>query len=66
MISQCLAYKYYLTPNGVQTGTTSTGLGHGPLYGLARIIKSEHLDVWGALINTDTDITFSLTTIKYV
>lgn len=64
--SHSLACKLYIVTNGVQTGQTATGLAHAPFYGLARIIGSEHPDIWGGLVDTDTDGTFPLMAIKYV
>ncbi|KAI0438208.1 6-methylsalicylic acid synthase [Xylaria telfairii] len=66
MANHALACKFYIISNGVQAGETATGLAHAPLYGLARIIGSEHPDIWGGLIDTETDATFPLTAIKYV
>ncbi|KAF2969744.1 hypothetical protein GQX73_g3823 [Xylaria multiplex] len=61
-----LACKFYIITNSVQSGKTATGLAHAPLQGLSRIIGSEHPDIWGCLIDTDTDVVFPLTAIKYV
>ncbi|KAI0904965.1 6-methylsalicylic acid synthase [Ustulina deusta] len=66
MANHSLACKFYIITNGVQAGKTATGLAHGPLHGLARIIGSEHPEIWGGLIDADTDATFPLTAIKYV
>ncbi|KAI1122634.1 6-methylsalicylic acid synthase [Nemania abortiva] len=61
-----LACKLYIVTNGVQAGKTATGLAHAPFHGLARIIGSEHPDLWGGLIDTDTDGTFPIMALKYV
>ncbi|KAI0096712.1 6-methylsalicylic acid synthase [Nemania sp. FL0031] len=61
-----LSCKLYIVTNGVQAGKTATGLAHAPFYGLARIIGSEHPDVWGGLVDTDIDGTFPIMAIKYV
>ncbi|KAI1758243.1 6-methylsalicylic acid synthase [Xylaria castorea] len=66
MANNSLACKLYIVSSGVQDGRTATGLAHAPLYGLARIIGSEHPDIWGGLIDTDADATFPSTAIKYV
>ncbi|KAI0186646.1 6-methylsalicylic acid synthase [Xylaria flabelliformis] len=66
MVNNSLACKLYIVSSGVQDGRTATGLAHAPLYGLARIIGSEHPDIWGGLIDNDADATFPLTAIKYV
>ncbi|KAI8635536.1 6-methylsalicylic acid synthase [Xylariaceae sp. FL1651] len=66
MTKGSLACKLFIVTNGVQAGKTATGLAHGPLHGLARIIGSEHPDVWGGLIDTDIDASFPLMAIKYV
>ncbi|KAI0459054.1 6-methylsalicylic acid synthase [Xylaria acuta] len=66
MANHSLACKFYIVSSGAQDGKTATGLAHAPLYGLARIIGSEHPEIWGGLIDTDTEATFPLTTIKYV
>ncbi|KAI0400032.1 6-methylsalicylic acid synthase [Xylaria palmicola] len=66
MANHSLACKLYIVSHGVQAGETATGLAHAPLYGLARIIGSEHPDNWGGLIDTDIDGAFPLAAIKYV
>ncbi|KAH9845024.1 6-methylsalicylic acid synthase (mellein synthase) [Teratosphaeria destructans] len=43
-----------------------TALAHGALYGLARIIASEHPDLWGGLLDTDEPQRCPLTAMKYV
>ncbi|TGJ81633.1 hypothetical protein E0Z10_g7123 [Xylaria hypoxylon] len=66
LASHPVACKLYIITDSVQRGKSATGLAHGPLHGLARIIGSEHPDIWGGLIDTDTDATFPLTAMKYV
>ncbi|KAJ8131666.1 hypothetical protein O1611_g1958 [Lasiodiplodia mahajangana] len=61
-----LPCKLYIVTNGVQAGKNATGLAHAPFYGLARIIGSEHPDIWGGLVDTDGDGTFPIMAIKYV
>ncbi|KAF2766297.1 6-methylsalicylic acid synthase [Teratosphaeria nubilosa] len=43
-----------------------TALAHGALYGLARIIASEHPDLWGGLLDVDEPQKCPLTAMKYV
>ncbi|KAI3317345.1 6-methylsalicylic acid synthase [Xylariaceae sp. AK1471] len=66
MTKKALTSKLYIITNGVQAGKTATALAHAPLHGLARIIGSEHPDIWGGLIDTETDATFPLMAIKYI
>ncbi|ORY58820.1 6-methylsalicylic acid synthase [Pseudomassariella vexata] len=58
--------KLFIITNRVYTGESTTGLAHGPLYGLARIIASEHPDLWGALIDNETTSIFPVIAAKYV
>ncbi|GAW17617.1 hypothetical protein ANO14919_070760 [Xylariales sp. No.14919] len=66
LVNHSLTSKFYIITNSVQGGNSATGLAHAPLHGLARIIGSEHPDIWGGLIDTNTDAAFPLTAIKYV
>ncbi|CAN8105619.1 unnamed protein product [Discula destructiva] len=59
--------KIFALTKGVSTATTTTGLAHAPLQGLARIIASEHPDQWGALIDVeDEEDEFPVLAVKYV
>jgi 6-methylsalicylic acid synthase len=60
------ACKLYVVTNGVYIGGSTTGLAHGALYGLSRIIAAEHPDIWGSLIDTDTPLVFPTLAAKYV
>ncbi|KAL6818844.1 6-methylsalicylic acid synthase MsaS [Trichoderma sp. SZMC 28013] len=58
--------KLFVLTNRVFTGDSATGLAHGALYGLARIIASEHPDFWGGLIDNGSPNTFPMLAVKYV
>ncbi|KAK6840894.1 6-methyl salicylic acid synthase [Apiospora arundinis] len=60
--------RLFIVTRGVRAGEDATGLAHGPLHGLARIIGSEHPDVWGGLTDTDPcdDGRFPFLALKYV
>ncbi|KJZ74128.1 hypothetical protein HIM_06577 [Hirsutella minnesotensis 3608] len=58
--------KLFVITSRTYTGESVTGLAHGALYGLARIIASEHPDVWGGLLDTETPETFPILAVRYV
>lgn len=57
--------KAFLITANVGEGKSPTALAQAPLFGLARIIASEHPDVFGGLIDTEDKI-FPLSTMKYI
>ncbi|KAI9158144.1 Mellein synthase [Paramyrothecium foliicola] len=58
--------KLFVITDKVFAGQSTTGLAHGALYGLGRIIASEHPDLWGGLIDTETPDVFPVLAAKYV
>ncbi|KAK9774880.1 putative 6-methylsalicylic acid synthase [Seiridium cardinale] len=58
--------KLFVVTDSAFAGKTATALGHGALYGLARIIASEQPEIWGALIDNDKRDTVPLLALKYV
>ncbi|KAH6653270.1 6-methylsalicylic acid synthase [Truncatella angustata] len=58
--------KVFVVTDSVFAGKTTTGLAHGALYGLARIIAAEHPDIWGGLIDNDKRDTVPSLALKYV
>jgi 6-methylsalicylic acid synthase len=65
-LSQSMMAKLFVLTNRVYSGESVTGLAHGALYGLARIIASEHPDFWGGLIDNGSPNTFPMLAVKYV
>ncbi|KFA62237.1 hypothetical protein S40285_06876 [Stachybotrys chlorohalonatus IBT 40285] len=61
--------KVFAITAGVGSPKSPTALAQAPLHGLARIIASEHADIWGGLIDLDLDdgsASFPSLAIKYV
>lgn len=61
--------KVFAITTGVGNPETPTALAQAPLHGLARIIASEHADIWGGLIDVDQEglgASFPSLAIKYV
>ena len=56
----------FVLTNRVHAGDSSTGLAHGALYGLGRIIAQEHPDIWGSLVDNENPALFPLLAVKYV
>ncbi|KAL7898768.1 KR domain-containing protein [Trichoderma sp. SZMC 28014] len=65
-IGQSVLAKFFVLTNRVFSGESVTGLAHGTLYGLARIVASEHPDVWGGLIDSESPNEFPMLAIRYV
>jgi 6-methylsalicylic acid synthase len=57
--------KLFVVTNRAYPGSVAT-LAHQALYGLARIIASEHPDLWGGLLDTDKPEEFPSMAAKYV
>ncbi|KAH8645857.1 6-methylsalicylic acid synthase [Tricladium varicosporioides] len=57
--------KLYAISQNAANGKKPTSLAHGALFGLARIIETEHSDIWGALLDVE-DSAFPLQALKYV
>lgn len=58
--------KVFVVTDSVFASETTTAVAHGALHGLARIIASEHSDLWGGLIDCDTLDSVPLLALKYV
>lgn len=65
-LGQSMLAKFFVLTNRVFSGESVTGLAHGALYGLARIIASEHLDIWGGLIDSESPNNFPMLAIRYI
>ncbi|OXV06462.1 hypothetical protein Egran_05770 [Elaphomyces granulatus] len=63
LISQSMDTKLFTITNG--NNNTWSKLGDSPLYGLSRIIQSEHPEIWGGLVEVEDDM-FPVMAIKYV
>ncbi|WP_307783707.1 type I polyketide synthase [Streptomyces spinoverrucosus] len=47
--------KLWCLTQGVHESADATGLGHGGLWGLGRVIGGEHPDLWGGLVDLAAD-----------
>jgi 6-methylsalicylic acid synthase len=65
LVEKSLSPKVFVIINRSYAAETATALAHGALYGLARVIASEHPDIWGGLIDNE-GIRFPIMPIKYV
>lgn len=57
--------KLFVMADGVHKGSSTTGLAHGALVGLGRIIAAEHPDIWGGLIDNDDTHSSPLLALTY-
>ncbi|KAH8201684.1 hypothetical protein TruAng_004122 [Truncatella angustata] len=48
-----LPVRFFIVTDRVFAAESDTALAQGALYGLARIVASEHSDIWGGLIDND-------------
>ncbi|KAL7932231.1 6-methylsalicylic acid synthase [Trichoderma chlorosporum] len=62
----CKATLFSLVPHQEQGDAEEMDLASAPLYGLARIIKSEHPELFGGLFETTVDDILPLGAIRYV
>ncbi|KAF2087497.1 6-methylsalicylic acid synthase [Saccharata proteae CBS 121410] len=60
-----LPTKVFVVTNSVFEGESMTALAHGPLYGLSRIVASEHPELWGGLIDNEGPL-LPMLALKYV
>lgn len=65
IIENKLSTKLFIITNLIFEAESSTALAQGPLYGLARIVASEHSDIWGGLIDNE-GTSFPTMPLKYV
>ncbi len=66
ILTNNLPSTFFVITNRVHIGDSVTGLAHGALYGLGRIIAQEHPDIWGGLIDTENPAVFPQLAVKYV
>ncbi|KAL7952721.1 6-methylsalicylic acid synthase [Trichoderma compactum] len=62
----CKATLFSLVPHHCQDDAEEIDLASAPLYGLARIIKSEHPDLFAGLFQTTADGNLPLAAMRYV
>ncbi|KAF7594848.1 hypothetical protein BBP40_008178 [Aspergillus hancockii] len=65
VVGSALPSKVFVLTRDVAKARTPTALAHGALFGLSRIIASEHPDHFGGLFDTESG-TLPLTFLKYV
>jgi 6-methylsalicylic acid synthase len=65
IVSNSLSAKFFVVTDKVYAAQTLTALAQGPLYGLARVVASEHSDIWGGLIDNEGPH-FPVMPLKYV
>lgn len=64
-VEKNFSIKIFVVTERSYAAETATSLAHGALYGLARVVASEHPDIWGGLIDND-GTQFPIMPIKYV
>lgn len=64
IVNGALPLKAFIVTSNVGSAETPTALAQAPLFGLARIIASEHPDI-GCLVDTE-DTTFPLSAMRYI
>ena len=65
IVENSLPMKFFIITNRVFEAESTTALAQGPLYGLARVVASEHSDIWGGLIDNEGP-QFPIMPLKYV
>jgi 6-methylsalicylic acid synthase len=65
VIENGLSTKVFIITVRVYTAASASALAHGPLIGLARVVASEHSDIWGGLIDNEGP-QFPVMPLKYV
>ncbi|KAI9703036.1 MAG: Type I Iterative PKS [Bogoriella megaspora] len=65
LVQKSFQTKLFVITDRVFAAESASALAQGPLYGLSRVIASEHSDIWGGLIDNESHH-FPITTIKYV
>jgi 6-methylsalicylic acid synthase len=53
IVKNNLPVKFFIITDRVFAAESATALAQGPLYGLARVVASEHSDIWGGLIDNE-------------
>ncbi|KAH9209744.1 hypothetical protein DL95DRAFT_476538 [Leptodontidium sp. 2 PMI_412] len=65
IVENSLPARFFIVTDRVYAAESATALAQAPLYGLARVIASEHSDIWGGLIDNEGP-SFPITPLKYV
>ncbi|KAH7092165.1 hypothetical protein FB567DRAFT_434875 [Paraphoma chrysanthemicola] len=65
IVENALSTKFFIITDRIYAAESATALAQGPLLGLARVIASEHSDIWGGLIDSEGP-QFPLMPFKYV
>ncbi|KAF2685876.1 hypothetical protein K458DRAFT_300205 [Lentithecium fluviatile CBS 122367] len=65
IVENSLPTNFFIITDKIYAADSATALAQGPLYGLARVIASEHSDIWGGLIDKEGPH-FPTTPFKYV
>ncbi|KAL9087908.1 MAG: hypothetical protein Q9165_006470 [Trypethelium subeluteriae] len=65
IVSNRFPAKLFIITDRVFAAESATALAQGPLYGLARVLASEHSDIWGGLIDNE-GLHFPAIPFKYV
>ncbi|KAF2844909.1 ketoacyl-synt-domain-containing protein [Plenodomus tracheiphilus IPT5] len=65
IVEHGLSAKLFIITDKIYAAESATALAQGPLYGLARVVASEHSDIWGGLIDNEGP-GFPIMPFKYV
>jgi 6-methylsalicylic acid synthase len=65
IVENGLSAKFFIITDQIHSAKSATALAQGPLYGLARVVASEHSDIWGGLIDHEGPH-FPIMPFKYV
>ena len=65
IVENSLPIKFFIITDRVFAAKSATALAQGPLCGLARVVASEHSDIWGGLIDNEGPH-FPIMPFKYV
>ncbi|KAI9719366.1 MAG: Type I Iterative PKS [Chrysothrix sp. TS-e1954] len=65
IVERRLPVKFFIITSAIFAAESDTALAQAPLYGLARVIASEHSDIWGGLIDAEGP-NLPITPLKYV
>jgi 6-methylsalicylic acid synthase len=65
IVDNGLSAKFFVVTDKIYAAQTPTALAQGPLLGLARVVASEHSDIWGGLIDNEGP-NFPIMPFKYV
>lgn len=65
VVENGLSAKFFIITDQIYAAKSPTALAQGPMYGLARVVASEHSDIWGGLIDNEGPH-FPIMPFKYV